>query len=151
MVDLMVGHGPTPDFGPYVPDFIIVRSGVGRRRVFSRDGHVDIPEENLKVTVCTPEPVRPGCWPLVFGDQDVELPPKVEWFPIADEKTWRPVRAQSLLASARPLRGSPELTLRTVRAAAALVAVDIEKVARDLAAAAFAGESLEQTYERKKR
>jgi len=147
----MVGHGPAPDFGPYVPDFVIVQSGQGRRRVFSRDGHIDIPEENLKVTACTPEPMRAGCWPLVFGDSDLELSLKVEWFPASDEKNWRPVRAQLLLASAQSLRGNPELALRTVRAAAALVAVDIEKVARDLSAAAFAGETLDQTYERRKR
>lgn len=152
----MVGHGPAPDFGPYVPDYVVVQSvtaeaGQGRRRVFSRDGHVDIPEESLKVTACTPEPVRSGCWPLVFGDLDLELPLRVEWFPVSDEKTWRPVRAKVLLASAQSLKGNPELALRTVRAAAALVAVDLEKVARDLSATAFAGETLDQTYERRKR
>lgn len=149
----MVGHGPAPDFGPYVPDFVIVQSenGHGRRRVVSRDGHLDIPEGALRVTACNPETMRSGFWPLVFGDSDLELPLRVEWFPIADEKTWRPVRAQLLLASAQSLKGSPELSLRTVRAAAALVAVDIEKVARDLSASAFAGETLDQTYERRKR
>ncbi len=147
----MVGHGPAPDFGPYVPDFVIVQSGAGRRRVFSRDGHVDIPEGGLRITACIPEPLRAGCWPLVFGDSDIELPLKVEWFPTADEKTWRALRAQALLASSQSLKGNPELALRTVRAAAALVAVDVEKVARDLSAVALAGESLEQTYERRKR
>ncbi len=152
----MVGHGPTPDFGPYVPDYLVVQSssaeaGHGGRRVVSRDGHVDIPEETLRVTACTPEPTRAGCWPLVFGDSDLEVPPKVEWFPAADEKTWRPVRAQALLASAQSLRGNPELVLRTVRAAAALVAVDLEKVARELSAISYAGETLDQTYERRKR
>jgi hypothetical protein len=148
MVDLMVGHGPAPDFGPYVPDYVIVQAGHGIRHVFSRDGRLDISDKTLKVTECAPEPMAAGCWPLVFGDLDLKLSLKVEWFPTSDEKTWRPVRAQRLLASAQSLKGDPELSLRTIRAAAALVAVDIEKMARDTPAW---GETPDRPYGSRKR
>lgn len=146
---MLVGHGPAPDFGPYVPDLLVVRDEEGARRVFSRDGPVELFEGKLPVSECEPEPVQKGCWPLVFRDQDVDLPLRFEWFPLSDEKKWRIVRAQSLLLSAKSLRGNPELSLRTVRAAAALVAVDIEKVARDLSVLSFSGESLVETLERR--
>lgn len=150
MADMMVGHGPAPDFGPYVPDFIVVKDGE-RRRVVSRDGDLSVPEERLQVTPCTPEPRMDGCWPLVFREDDISLPLRVEWFPLAEEEGWRPARAKSLLESAKALHGRPELALRTVRAASALVLIDIERVAGELSAKAFSGESLVEAYERQKR
>lgn len=149
MADMMVGHGPAPDFGPYVPGFLVVMDERGRRRVVSRDGDSEVSEERLPVSPCVPEPVRAGSWPLVFSQEDLSGP-KAEWFPLPEEARWRPARARVLLESVKTSCG-PELALRTVRAAAALISVDISKMAEDLSAEAIAGESLDETYERQKK
>ncbi len=159
MSDLLVGHGPVPGHSPYVPDFIIVRDEQGRNHVRSRKARLAVAHEKMArdhlVGHCTPEPFRPDRWPLVHLRDPESGPPfrtdRVEWFPLSEEAAWRSRTAQDLLRESTAMKGSPELALRSIKAAAALVSVDIEKTVRELRAEAAPGESLVETLERRRR
>lgn len=157
----MVGHGPVPGHSPYVPD-VIVLLGEHGLHARSRTGAEVAVDRVGSVGRCNPEPVAPGLWPLVHVlDPESGAPfrtEKVEWFPLADEAAWRSSRAQDLLRRAQDLlrdsssmAGSPELALRAIKAAGALASVDVEKTVIDLRSAAAPGESLVETFERRKR
>ncbi len=152
MADEVVGYGPGRDFGPTVPSFLVVRDGDGRTKVVTRDGDSRIPPERVsdRTVQCSPEPMQAGMWPLLFSPEDIGHPRATEWYPLSEEARWLPARAKSLLSEGSSVRGRPELALRTVRAASAMVSLDIDKVVKELSAHAFHGESLDETYERRR-
>jgi len=152
MADQIVGYGPARDFGPTVPSFLIIRDDSGAMRVVTRDGDSPVPPERVldRAARCAPEPARPGLWPLMFSLEDIGSPRPNEWYSLEEERRWLPARAKALLAEGSSLRGRPEMALRTVRAASAMVSVDIDKMVKELSSSAFHGETLEETYERKR-
>jgi len=159
MVDLLVGHGPVPSHSPYVPDFLVVKDEQGRLHVHSRQGRIDVPVERAirdhLVASCDIEPLRPGKWPLIQVLEPESGPPfkssVADWFSLDEEASWRSARAQALLRESTTLKGDPEAALRSIRAAAALVAVDLDKTVRELRAQAAPGETLSEVLERRKR
>jgi hypothetical protein len=158
MSDLLVGHGPVPGHSPYVPDFLVVQDDDGARHVMARGGRLlrySAVWGSGIVGECAPEPFRPGFWPLMYLSVPDSGSPsetvRVDWRPLSEESVWRPKLAQELLIESGSMRGSPELVLNAVRAAASLVSIDIEKTVRDLRGEASPGESLVEAFERRGR
>lgn len=144
-----------PSFSPYVPDLIVIRDEQGRNHVHGRNGRLKVTLESVsaqrRVCPCTPEPVREGRWPIVHVLDPGGTSPRtelVEWLPAAEEADWRSKRAQALLRESGKMKGLPEEALSSIRAAAALAAVDLQRVVRDLESLAGPGESLSSVYER---
>ncbi len=145
MIEFVFGYGPISEFGPVVPDFLVVGPLNGERRLITRAGPAAGPEVPFKFTECRPPVTLGDGWPLMFANSDFGAGgpvPRAEWFPLADEARWRPKRAQEIVMSMAALCKDPELVLRTVNAAGALVAVDVEKMVQGLKSEARPGESL---------
>jgi hypothetical protein len=153
---MVVAHGPAPEVGPYAPDYLVARSDDGREAVLTRDGESDVPPGRLprRASLATPEPMRPGHWPIVFAAGDLGLGkevPRVVWVLSTDEALKRRELAGLVLQGVAELRGKPELALASIRAAGALVAIDVDKRVGELLAAAAPGESLVEAYDRQRR
>lgn len=154
----VVGHGPVSSHSPYVPDFLVVQTD-GALRVLTREGlHPGPPPspESAIVGKCPPTVVPDGSWPfvhLVLGNvrrvsSDAE---RLEWFPLAAEAQSRAEKAKAIFAETRNMAGRPEDVIFGLGAASALMSVDLEKTARELAGIAAPGESLAGAYERSRK